>query len=195
MCGTVVESALRRVFPVRPTRKSRRIPPGVSLPESDGPSRVMADMIFRDFGSTPASIFVVLRGRIARAARLSEQRAEPSFSLAGAVLPRVRRLCRKAENRPRSTKNRSGDAWQPSRVNKTRFARSRTRLGIDFGRRSALPDAPASTFLRSGASVESLRAFKGRARDVPRHSRDVPESLPQRFWSPQGVPTGSRDRF
>ena len=78
---------------------------------------------------------------------------------------------------------------------KNRFTRSRTRLGLDVGRLSALPDAPGNSFWRSGASLESLRAHPGRAGDVPRRSRDPPESLPARLWSRQGVPKGSPDRF
>ena len=54
---------------------------------------------------------------------------------------------------------------------KNRFTRSRTRLGLDFGRLSALPDAPGNSFWCSGASLESLRARPGRAGE----SRDRPE--------------------
>ena len=102
--------------------------------------------IFDDFGSIFGSIFEVFRGCIARATRLAARRAEPLFLLAGAVLSRVRRLYRKTKNRRKSTKNRSDDASRTRRARKTRFFRSRTRLGVDFGRPSALPSAPGRPF-------------------------------------------------
>ena len=46
----------------------------------------------------------------------------------------------------KSTKNRSDDASRTRRARKTRFFRSRTRLGVDFGRLSALPSAPERPF-------------------------------------------------
>ena len=55
-------------------------------------------------------IFVLFRGCSACATRLAAQRAEPLFLLAGAVLSRVRRLCRQIENAAKLTKNWSGDA-------------------------------------------------------------------------------------
>ena len=49
-------------------------------------------------------IFVLFRDCSACATRLAAQRAEPLFLLAGAVLSRVRRLCRQIENPPKLTK-------------------------------------------------------------------------------------------
>ena len=50
-------------------------------------------------------IFVVFRDCITRATGIAARRAEPSFSLAGALLSRVPRLYRKTDNRKKSTKN------------------------------------------------------------------------------------------
>ena len=57
-----------RSLPESLSRKFPRIPPGVSLPEADGPFRMIADVILHDFGSISGSIFVVFRGCIAQAA-------------------------------------------------------------------------------------------------------------------------------
>ena len=62
------ESLPERSLPEGLSRKSPRIPPGVSLPEADGPFRMMADVILHDFGSISGAIFVVFRGCIAQAA-------------------------------------------------------------------------------------------------------------------------------
>ena len=94
----------------------------------------------------PSPIFVVFRGRSARATRLAKRRAEPSFLLAGAVLSRVRRLRSKAENPRKSTKNGSAVASRTSRVTKTWFFHSRTRLGVDSDHPGALACAPGRSF-------------------------------------------------
>ena len=138
---------------------------------------MLRDAIFDDFWSIFGSIFEVFRGCIARATRLAARRAEPLFLLAGAVLSRVRRLCRKTKNRRRSTKNRSDDASRTRRARKTRFFRSRTRLGVDFGRLSALPSAPGRPFWRPGAPLATLRALPRRAGDAPGRSEMLPRRL------------------
>ena len=68
--------------------------------------------------------------------------AEPLFSLAGEALSRVCRLCRKSENRRKSTKSCSDDALRMRCTKKTRFSPSLKRLGVDFGRLGTLPGAP-----------------------------------------------------
>ena len=153
------------------------------------------DVIFDDFGSILGPIFVVFRGCIARATRLGARRAEPLFLLAGAALSRVRRLCRKSENQQKSTKNRSDDALRMSCTKKTRFFRSRTRLGVDFGRLGALPGAPGRHFWRPGAPLATLRALPERAGDAPGRSRDAPETPSGRSCTPRGLPRGSKQRF
>ena len=50
-------------------------------------------------------IFVLFRDCSACVTRLAAQRAEPLFLLAGAVLSRVRRLCRQIQNPPKLTKS------------------------------------------------------------------------------------------
>ena len=175
--------------------KSRKIPPGVSLPESDGPLRMMADVIFDDFWSIFGSIFEVFRGCIARATRLASRSAEPLFLLTGAALSRVRRLCRKNKNRRKSTKNRSDNASRTHSAEKTRFFRSRTRLGVDFGLLGMLPGAPGRPFWRPGAPLATLRTLPRRAGDAPERSRDAPEMPSGCSWTPRGVWRGSRERF
>ena len=54
--------------------------------------------VFVNFRSMLSPIFVDLRGGIARATRLAERSAYPSFLLAGAVLWRVRWPCGKLEH-------------------------------------------------------------------------------------------------
>ena len=92
-------------------------------------------------------IFVLFRGCSACATRLAAQRAEPLFLLAGAVLSRVRRLCRQIENPPKLTKKWSSDAHGQTAHKKSFFfasgrgsamilgvsARSRTFPGGLFG--------------------------------------------------------------
>ena len=65
---------------------------------------------------------------------------------------------RSLRNRRKSSKNRSDDASRTSRAKKTRFFRSRTRLGVDFGRLGALPDAPGCPCWCPGAPLGTLRA-------------------------------------
>ena len=177
-----------RSLPQGLSRKFPRIPPDVSLPEADGPFRMMADVILHDFGSISGAIFVVFRGCIAQAAWFSARIAEPLFLPTGAALSRIHRLWRNIKNRPRSTKNRSGDASRTSHVTKIDLlhdlalilvasARSRTLLGTLFG-------APGRLWRVSGL-----------ARDVPGSPENVPKSLPARLWSRQGIPKGSPDRF
>ena len=116
----------------------------------------------------------MLRERAAR-------RAEPLFLLAGAVLSRGFRLRRKTENRRKSTKNRSDNASRTHSAEKTRFFRSRTRLGVDFGLLGMLPGAPGRPFWRPGGPLATLRTLSRRAGDAPRRSRDAPETLPRRL--------------
>ena len=122
------------------------------------------------------------------------RRAEPLFLLAGAVRNTHFAVCEKDGNRRKSSTNRSDDASRTSRAKKTRFFRSRARLGVNFGRLGALPDAPGRPCWRPGAPLETLRAFPGRAGDTPRRSRDAPETPSGRSWSTRGVPRGSRDQ-
>ena len=143
------------------------------------------------FASILARIFVVLRGCIARATRLAARRAEPMFLLTGAALSRVRRLCRKTNNRRKSTKNRSDNASRTHSAEKTRFFRSRTRLGVDFCLLGMLPGAPGRPFWRPGAPLATLRTLPRRAGDAPGRSRDAPETSSRRSWEPWGVPTRS----
>ena len=91
---------------------------------------------FDDSGSIWGSIFAVFRCYSARAIRLAMQSTEPLFLPAGAVLQRIRRLCKKNENQQKSAENRIDDALRTSRTKKIRCFRSQTRLGVDFGRRS-----------------------------------------------------------
>ena len=130
-----------------------------------------------------------------RATQLAAPRAEPCFVLAGAVLSRGRRLRRKTENRPKLMKNRSDDASRTRSAKKTRFFRSRTRLGGDSGRLGALPGAPGRPFWRPGAPLATLRALPRRAGDAPGRSQDAPETPSGRSWTPRGVRRGSRERF
>ena len=211
---------LRPTRSLRVARRAARV--GPSLPESldraapNDKSRpkkapeTLRDAIFDDFWSIFGSIFEVFRGCIARATRLAARRAEPLFLLTGAALSRVRRLCRKNKNRRKSTKNRSDNASRTHSAEKTRFFRSRTRLGVDFGLLGMLPGAPGRPFWRPGGPLATLRTLSRRAGDapetLPRRSRDAfgtlldatgcPERVPgpifSRFWVPRGV---SRDRF
>ena len=107
-------------------------------------------------------------------------------------------------------KNRSDNASRTRSAKKTRFFRSRTRLGVDFSLLGALPGAPGRPFWRPGAPLATLRTLSWRAGDapetLPRRSRDAfgtlldvtgcPERVPgaifTRFWVPRGV---SGDRF
>ena len=93
-----------------------------------------------------------------------------------------------SENRPKI-------GLRANRAKKTRFFRSRTRLGVDLGRLGALPDAPRRSFWRPGSRLGILRALPGRAGDAPGRSRDAPETPSRRPWAPRSVPRGSRDRF
>ena len=91
---------------------------------------------FNNSGSIWGSIFVIFRCNNVRAIRLSMRSAEPLFLPTGAVLQRVRRLCENTKNRQKSIENRFDDALRMSSTKKIRFFRSRTRLGVDFDRRS-----------------------------------------------------------
>ena len=155
----------------------------------------LRDAIFDDFWSIFGSIFEVFRGCIARATRLAARRAEPLFLLTGTALSRVCRLCRKAKNRRKSTKNRSDNASRTRSAKKTRFFRSRTRLGVDFGSLGVLPGAPGRPFWRPGASLASLQTLPRRAGDAPGRSRGAPETPSGHSWTPRGVRRGSRERF
>ena len=73
-----------RVAPSRPESLDGAAPSGKSRPS--GTPELLPDTIFDDFGSVLGPIFVVFRGDIARATRLTARRAEPLFLLAGAVL-------------------------------------------------------------------------------------------------------------
>ena len=151
--------------------------------------------LMRPKRSNPGSIFVVFRGCIARVTRLAVRSAEPLFLLAGAVLSRVRRLCRKTENRSKSTKNRSDGATRTSCVKKARFFRSRTRLGVDFVRLGALPDLPGRSFWRPGAPLGTLRALPGHAGDVPRCIQDAFGTLLGATGRPESIPGPFSTRF
>ena len=96
---------------------------------------------------------------------------------------------------PKSKENRPKIGLRANRAKKTRFFRSRTRLGVDLGRLGALPDAPRRSFWRPGSRLGILRALPGRAGDAPGRSRDAPETPSRRPWAPRSVPRGSRDRF
>ena len=196
---------LRPTWSPRVARRAARVAPSRSesldrLTPSDKSRAKRApetprDAIFDDFGSIFGSIFEVFRGYIARATRLAARRAEPLFLLACAVLRRVRRLCEKTENRQKSTKNRFDNALQTGRATKTRFVRSRARLGVEFGRLGALLNAPGRTFWRPGVPLVIPWALPGRAGDAPRRSRDAPKTPSGRSWTPRGVPRVSRQRF
>ena len=153
------------------------------------------DTIFEDPGSAFGSIFVVFRSGLARATRLAGRRAEPLFLLAGAVLWRVRRLDEKSENRRRLATYRSDIASQTSCTRTTQSVRSRTRLGVDFGRLGVLPGGPGHSVWRPRPLLGTLRALPGRAEDAPRLSRDAPETPSGCSWAPRGVPRVSREQF
>ena len=144
-------------------------------------------------------IFVLFRGCSACATRLAAQRAEPLFLLAGAVLSRVRRLCRQIENPPKLTKNWSSDASWTDCAQKVVFFRFRAWLSNDFWRLGTLPNLSRRSFWCTEPPSGTLRTLLERAGDVPRRSRDAcrmlvdvlgrPESLPglicSRFWVSQ----------
>ena len=92
-------------------------------------------------------------------------------------------------------KNRSDNASRTHSAKKTRFFRSRTRLGVDFGLLGMLPGAPGRPFWRPGAPLATLRTLPRRAGDAPGRSRAAPETPSERSWTPWGVRRGSRDRF
>ena len=142
------------------------------------------------------------RGCSACATRLAAQRAEPLFLLAGAVLSRVRRLCRQIENPPKLTKNWSSDASWTDCAQKVVFFRFRAWLSNDFGLLGTLPNLSRRSFWCPEPPSRTLRTLLERAGDVPRRSRDAcrtlldvigrPESLPGLIWSRFWV---SRNRF
>ena len=124
------------------------------------------------------------------------------FLLAGAVLSRVRRLCRQIENPPKLTKNWSSDASWTDCAQKVVFFRFRAWLSNDFGRLGTLPNLSRRSFWCPEPPSRTLRTLLGRAGDVPRRSRDAcrtlldvmgrPESLPGLIWSRFWV---SQNRF
>ena len=124
------------------------------------------------------------------------------FLLAGAVLSRVRRLCRQIENPPKLTKNWSSDASWTDCAQKVVFFRFRAWLSNDFGRLGTLPKLSRRSFWYPEPPSRTLRTLLGRAGDVPRRSRDAcrtlldvtgrPERLPGLIWSRFWV---SRNRF
>ena len=138
-------------------------------------------------------IFVLFRGCSACATRLAAQRAEPLFLLAGAVLSRVRRLCRQIKNGPKLTKKWSSDASWTDCAQKVVFFRFRVRLSHDFGRLGTLPNPSKRSFWCPEPLSGTLWMLLGRAGDVSRRSRDAcrtlldvtgrPESLPGLIWS------------
>ena len=93
------------------------------------------------------------------------------------------------------TNNRSDNASRTHSAEKTRFFRSRTRLGVDFCLLGVLPGAPGRLFWRPGAPLATLRTLPRRAGDAPGRSRDAPETPSGCSWTPRGVWRGSRDRF
>ena len=186
----------------RPARLTLRATPREPVRSICATKRLHAtrfDAIFNDPGPILGPIFVAFRGCITRASRLAARRAKPLFLLAGAVLSRGRRLCNNAENRRKSMAHRSDDASRTRRARKTRFFRSRVRLGIDFGHLGALPVVPGHSFWRPGVSLGTLWRLPGRAGETSRHSRDdtrtslgtsgrpvrVARPILDRFWVPR----------
>ena len=89
----------QRVPPGKP-RKSRRVPPGMSLPESDGPFRMMADVIFCVFLSISDCFLSFFE--IASHELLDSLREEPHFFFADSRSTfEDSQLCRKIKIRSR----------------------------------------------------------------------------------------------
>ena len=175
----------------RPARLTLRATPREPVPSICATKRLHAtrfDAIFDDPGPILGPIFVAFRGCITRASRLAARRAKALFLLAGAVLSRRRRLCNNAENRRKSMAHRSDDALRTRRARKTRFVRSRMRLGIDFGHLGALPVVPRHSFWRPGVSLATLRALPGCAGDASRRSRNAPGTPLGTSGHPGSVP-------
>ena len=130
------------------------------------------------------------------------QRAEPLFLLAGAVLSKVRSLCRQIENPLKLTQNWSSNASWTDCAQKVVFFRFRAWLSNDFGRLGTLPNLSRRSFWCPEPPSRTLRTLLERAGDVPRRSRDAcrtlwdvmgrPENLPGLIWSRFWV---SRNRF
>ena len=179
-------SSSRRVRPKRsnPTLRCRE-----TRPKRQNPMQICCRMHPKRPNLT--SFFIVFRGCVGRAIPLAARRGEPSFSLAGAALSRVRRLCRRIAIRPKSMKKYSDDASQPSSAKGHRFLHSRMPLGVAFGRPGALPDAPGRSFWRPGVPLGTLRTIPGHAGDVPRRSRSAFAASPERSGEPWDV----RDRL
>ena len=155
-------------------------------------ARAFLDSIFE-------SIFVLFRGFLTRASRLASKSPTLTKHRCGRCFVRVRlrvpepKIARNLlrERSPndlrdhpkierKSSEHRPKIGLRANRAKKTRFFRSRTRLGVDLGRLGALPDAPRRSFWRPGSRLGIFRALPGRARDAPGRSRDAPETPSRR---------------
>ena len=149
-------------------------------------ARAFLDSIFE-------SIFVLFRGFLTRASRLASKWPTLAKHCCGRCFVRVRlrvlepKIDRSSprERSPnalrehpkidrKSGENRPKIGLRVNRAKTTRFFCSRTRLGIDFGRRGALPGAPGRPFLAFrgalGDPPGTPGGRRGRSGTLPRHS-------------------------
>ena len=104
---------------------------------------------------------------------VAARRAEPLFLLAGVVRNRDFAFYEKAKNQRKSSRNRSDRPARTSRAKKTRFFRSRWRIGVDFNCLGALPGAPGppkSIFCFHKDIFEDSPGTPGTARDTSKAS-------------------------
>ena len=81
------------------------------------------------------------------------RRAESLFLLAGAALQRIRMFREQVENPREMTTFRSERGLRVGCVKKSRFFRSQTRLGVNFGGSGAIPGALGRSFWHPGVSL------------------------------------------
>ena len=141
--------------------------------------KAISIQFFFDF----CAIFVVFRGRFARASRCAARWAEPLFLLTGAVLQRVRTLCENAKTRQNATTNRNAVAFRARRADRTRNFPFRRQLGTEVGRFGALPTAPGRLYWRPWTHRAALGGRLGLARGDPTALRGAPgTSLGRPRW-------------
>ena len=143
-------------------------------------------------------VFLVFRGCFARASRLAARRGETLFLLTGAVLQRVRRLYENAENRQKSSNNRSDGPARPSRAKKLDFCApgcESTSKSIASARFRTSQGIPKKLPFFTGTLFRTLRALPGRSRGVSESLRLVPGSSLGASGFPGTLPSVILDRF